>query len=117
MAERFEIALVALGLAGDADFAAMVDDLVREADPAILRENVHQLLFDFLRGVALGQAEPMADAEDVRVDNYAFGLAEADSENYVGGFAGCAGDGDELGKSLRNFAVEFFGDGFGCALN
>jgi hypothetical protein len=30
----------------------------------------------------------------VRIDDYAFGFAEADAEDYVGGFAGGAGDGD-----------------------
>jgi hypothetical protein len=30
----------------------------------------------------------------VRIDDYAFGFAEADAEDYVGGFAGGAGNGD-----------------------
>ena len=101
MAELLEVAAVAFGFAGFADLAAVMDELVGEGDPAVLGNDLHQFLLDFLRRVAFGQAETAGDAEDVRVDDYAFGFAEADAEDDVGGFAGCAGDGDQLGESLR----------------
>ena len=106
VAELLEVAAVAFGFAGDADLAAVMDELVGEVDPAVLRDDLHQLLLDFLRRVAFGEAEAAGDAEDVGVDDYAFGFAEADAEDDVGGFAGCAGDGDEFGEGLRDLAVE-----------
>jgi hypothetical protein len=79
VAELLEVAAVALGLAGVADLAAMVDELVGEGDPAILRENLHQFLLDFFGCIALGEAQATGDAEDVRIDDYAFSLAKADA--------------------------------------
>jgi len=54
--ELLEIASVAFGFAGDANLAAMVDELVGEGNPAILRDDAHQFLLDFWRCVTLGQA-------------------------------------------------------------
>ena len=79
-----------------------MDDLVRKINPAALRQNPHQLLFDFLRRFAFGQAEAVRYAEDVRVHNDAFCLIEGHAEDDVGCFAGRAGDGDEFGECLRN---------------
>ena len=79
MAELFEVTAVAFGLAGIADLAAMVDELVGEVDPAAWGDDPHQFLLDFLGRVAFGQAESAGDAEDMRVDNDSFGLAEADA--------------------------------------
>ena len=62
MAELFQVAAVAFGFAGLADLAAMVYDLVREIDPAALRNGPHQLLLNPLRCVAFGEAEPVRDA-------------------------------------------------------
>ena len=59
----------------------------------------------------------MRDAKDVRIDNDAFGFAEADAEDNIGCFAGCAGNGDELGECLRDFAAEPFDNGLGGALD
>jgi len=94
-----------------------MDELVGEGDPAVLGKDAHQFLFDFLGCVAFGQAEAAGDAEDVGVDDYAFGLAERNAEDDVGGFAGCSGDFDELGKGFGDLAVEFRDDLESCALN
>ena len=117
MAELLEVAAAAFRLSGIADLTAMMDELVGEGDPAVLRNNLHQLLLDFLRRVAFGQAEAAGDAEDVRIDHNTFGLAKADAENDVGGLSGCAGDGDEFGQGLRDLAVEFFDNLARRALN
>ena len=77
VAKLLEVAAVALGFAGFADLAAVMDDLVGEVDPAVLRQNdLHQLLLDFLRRFAFGKPETARDAEDVCVDDHAFGLVE-----------------------------------------
>jgi hypothetical protein len=70
---------------------------VREGDPAVLGDDLHQVLLDVCCGFGFGEREAAGDAEDVGVDDYAFCVFEADAEDYVGGFAGGAGDGDELG--------------------
>ena len=117
MAELLEVAAAAFGFAGVADLAAVMDELMREGDPVILGNDLHQFLFDFLRRVAFGNAQAAGDAEDVRVDDYAFGFAEADAEDDVGGFAGDTGDGDELGEGLRDLAAELGDDFAGGTLN
>ena len=120
MAKLLQVTAVALGLAGVADLATVMDELMREGDPAALRDDLHQLLLDFFGGLGLGEPKAAGDAEDVGVDHDALGFTEADAENHVGGLSGCAGDGDEFGKGLWNLAAEvrdnFAGrtlDGFG----
>ena len=117
VAELLEVAAVALGLAGVADLAAVMDELVGEGDPAILRKNLHQLLLNFFCCLRIGEAEAAGDAEDVRVNDYSLSFAEADTENDVGGLAGCAGNSDEFGESLRDLAVEVADDFVGCSLD
>ena len=46
VAELFEIALIAFRLAGNADQAAVMNDLVGKIDPAVPRDHLHQFLFD-----------------------------------------------------------------------
>ena len=93
-AKLLQAATVALGFAGLADLAAVVDDLVGEVDPASLRQNTHQLQLDLFRRLGFGQAEATRDAEDVRVHHHAFGFVEGYAEDDVGSFARHAGDGD-----------------------
>ena len=83
-----------------------MDDLVREADPAVLRQDAHQFLLNFLRRIAFGKAETAGDAEDVRIYHDSLRFAEADAEDDIGCFAGRAGDGDEFGKSFGHLAAE-----------
>ena len=117
MAKLLEIALIAFGFAGDADLAAVVDDLVGEIDPAVLGDNLHQFLLHFLGCVAFGEAKAMGDAEDVGIDNHALGFLEAHSENHIRSLPRRARDGDQLGQGLRDLALEIRNDLAGCALN
>ena len=113
MAELLEVATVAFWLARDAHLAAVVDKLVRKRDPAILRDDPHQLLLYLLRRVTIGKAQPMGNSEDMGVNYDTFCLAEADAEDDIGRLAGRAGNGDQFGKGLRHLAVEF-GDNLRC---
>ena len=113
----FKVAAVALGLAGVADLAAMVDELVGEGDPAVLGDDSHQFLLDLFSRLAFGQTEAAGDAVDMRVYHYSFCLAEADPKHHVGRLAGRAGDGDEFGEGLRDLAVVGFDDLLCRALN
>ncbi len=117
VAELFEGALGALGFAGVADGAAVVDQLVGELNPAVVRDDLHQVLFDGLRGFAAGEAQAAGDAKDVRIDDDAFSFAVGDAENNAGGLASGSGDGEQLGHGLRDFAVELLAHDAACALD
>jgi hypothetical protein len=54
VADLLQIAAVALGLAGVADLSAMMDELMGEGDPSILRQNPNQFLLDLLCGLGFG---------------------------------------------------------------
>ena len=92
----------AFGFAGDAEGAAVMDDLVGVADPVVGRNDLDELLLNFLGRFRFGESEAAADAQDVGVNDDAFSFVEADAEDDVGGFAGGAGDGDEFGEGLRD---------------
>ena len=117
MAELLQVATVAFGFAGYANLTTVMDELVGKGDPAVLGNDPHQFLLDFFGRIAFGQAETAGDAEDVRIDDYALGFAEADAEDHIGGFAGGAGDGDQLGQGLRDLAGEVCDDLAGRALD
>ena len=68
-----------------------MNDLVREANPAALRQNPHQLLLNFLRRLAFGKSQSARDAEDVRIHHHAFSLSVRDAKNDVGRLARRAG--------------------------
>src|SRR5580704_7299222 len=55
VAKLLQVAAIALGLACEADLAAVVNDLVAEIDPAVLRQDAHKLLLNFLRRIAFRQ--------------------------------------------------------------
>jgi len=106
MAKLLQVAVVAFGFSRVANLAAVMDDLVGEVDPAVLRDDFHQFLLDLWSGFAFGQAETSGYAEDVCVDDYSFGLFEGDAQDDVGGFASRAWDRDQFGERLGNLAME-----------
>ena len=65
-----------------ADLAAMLDEQMREHGPVVLRKQRHERLLDLHRVRAGGEAEPVAETRDVRVDDDAVvapeGIAEDD---------------------------------------
>ena len=65
--EQFDEAFSAFWLASDAQAAAVVDHLVAEQSPALLRNNLHEVLFDLLRIVVLRKLPAARDAMDVGV--------------------------------------------------
>ena len=111
-----QIATFTLGFARIANGSAVVNQLMGEADPTVLRQDAHQFLFNFLRRVSLGEREAARNAEDMRIDHNPFGLLEADTENDIGSFARRSGDGDQFGESLRNLTAEIRYNFERCAL-
>lgn len=102
-------------LAGDADLSSVMDELVGELDPVVLGDDVHQLLLHLFGVGGIREAEAVGEAQDVGVDDDAFGDAVGDSEDNVGGFAGGSRDGEQFGHGFWNFAVEVLDDAPGCS--
>lgn len=115
VAEVLEGAALALGLAGYADLAAVVDELVGELNPAIFGDDFFEVLLDFDGVGVCGEFEAAREAEDVGVHNDAGGDAVPGAEDDVGGLAGDAGELEHLVHGLGDFAVEFFDENAGGA--
>src|ERR1700745_2080908 len=86
MADILEPAISTLGSAGNAELASMPDDLMGEECPLILRNHLHQVLFDLLRSFIPGKLKPPGNALHMGVYDYAFVLFKPGAEHDVGGF-------------------------------
>jgi len=75
-----------------------------------LRDDLHQVLFDFGGVSVCGEVEALGEAGDVGVDDDADVLVEGISEDDVGGFSTDAAEGGELLHGVRNLAVVFLDD-------
>lgn len=104
----FEGAALALGFAGDADLAAVVDELVGELDPTAFGDDGLEVLLDGDGVGAGGELEASGEAENVGVDDDAGGDAVPGAEDDVGGFARDAGELEHLVHGVGDFAGEFF---------
>ncbi len=116
VAELFQGAIHAAGLAGDADLAAVVDEFVGELDPVILWDDFLEVLF-YVHGVGgLGEFEAAGEPKYMCVNNYAGGDAVPAAQDYVGGLAGYSGELDHFFDGLGDFASEFIDEDLGCSL-
>ncbi len=79
---------------------------MREGDPALFRDQFHQILFDAFRIGVFGEPEALRDALDVGIDDHSGGDSEGRAENHVGRFAGGARDGEERVDVARDLAAE-----------
>ena len=57
-----------------------------------LRNGFFQPFFNRIRGLALGQTQPVADPEDMRIHRHGR-LTKGDVENHIGGFSSNTGQG------------------------
>ena len=94
-----------------------MDEFVGESNPAVLRDDLHEVLLDFYGLVVFCELEAAAQAEDVSVYNHADGDLVPASENYVGGLAGHAGDAEHFVHGLRNLVAELLDDRRGRAFD
>lgn len=106
VAEGFERAVGAARLAGDADLASVVDELVRELNPVVAGDDLHQLLLDLLWIVGLREAEAIGEAQNVCVDHDALGDSVGGAQHDIGGFSGGSGNSEEFGHGVRHLAAE-----------
>jgi hypothetical protein len=116
----FEWTLGALGHARDAEGTSVMNNLVGEVDPFVLREDAHEVLLDLDRLVVLREFEAAGDAVHVGVYNDADGFAEPGAEDDIGGLAGGAGNSEEpfhvVGYLSGEIVNDYFcgsDDGFG----
>src|ERR1700722_1504325 len=108
--DPFKITLDAARLARDADAASVPDDLVREADPVFLRNDIHQVVLDFFGVFVFGKVEAIGNADDVGIDHYAGRNAERGTEHDVAGFAGDSRQSENFIHRFGDLAGEFFDD-------
>src|SRR3954467_12843484 len=84
--------------------------LVRKQDPAIPRDYLHQVLFNFWRIVVLCKLEPARDTVHVGVNDHSVRHTKPRTENYISGLASDTGNGEEFIHSLRDFSAEVVHD-------
>lgn len=113
--EGFQRAVDAARFAGNADLAPVMDHFVGELDPVVARDDLHQLLLDFLGFFGFCEAKAFGEAKYVRVDDDAFGEAVCNSKDDVAGFAGDSGEGEQFGNGFWHFAVEVSDEFLGSA--
>lgn len=107
VAEVFEKAVGASWFARDTDFAAEMDDAMREVDPGWLRDQLHQVLFDFFRSGGLCQLQSLRDAHDMCIDDNSQPDLVPGTEDDVRRLSCNAWDGQQFFHGLRNVAAEF----------
>ena len=62
-----------------------------ERNPAILRDDLHQVLLDLFRRVLLRELQPVRDAKHVRIDDDAARDAKGGAQDHIGSLARHAG--------------------------
>ena len=97
-----EFAVWTIGVSGHAAAAAVPDEEMAPEGPGVLGDLFDEVFFDFDRVFLFGQAEALAQAGDVGVDDHASFDAVGVAEDDVGGFAS---DTREMGEGF-----EFAGD-------
>ena len=89
--------------------------MMRELNPFVLRDDLHQVLFDFDGVGIFCEVEAIGQALDVGIDDDSGGDAEDGTEDDVGGFTCGTRDGDQLFYGLRDLAAVLIEDPVGRA--
>src|ERR1700757_5108523 len=76
IAERLNGTIRAPWLACETQIASVMNHLVRVQSPTVLRDDLHQVLFDFYRISVFGEFPAARNALHMRVDHHAHALAE-----------------------------------------
>ena len=112
-AEALEFAVGTIGVAGHAAAPAVPDEEVAPEGPGVLGDLFDEVFFDFDRVFLLGQAEALAEAGDVGVDNDAGFDAVSVAEDDIGGFASDTREMGEGFESAGDFAFVVVDEGLG----
>ena len=117
VAERLKGTLRAPRTSRNADLPPMMDQLMRKGDPAVLWDDLHQVLFDLFRRGVPGQFEPARESQHVRVNHDTHGDSVPRSEYNVGGLASDSGKAEDFFHGLRNLPFVVVDDDAGSALD
>src|SRR5579862_4949230 len=94
----------------DAQRAAVQDDLVREEDPLVTRDHVHQVPLDLLRIGVSGQLQTVRNALHVRIDDHTVRDLVPGAQHDIGGLARDPRHGQQLVHGARDLAAKFADD-------
>ncbi len=95
----------ALRSAGGAGVAAVQHHCRAESDPLVLWHRGHQVLFDLVRVVVVGQAQPLTDAGHVCIDDDATGDLVGVGQHHVRRLAGHRRQGQQVVHVARHLAA------------
>src|SRR5471030_602747 len=87
VAQRVQPAPRALRIPGHAQRPPMQNDLVREENPLLPGNDLHQVPLDLHRVAVLCEIEARRNALDVRIHHYAYGNPVCCPQHHVGGLA------------------------------
>ena len=87
VAERFQVALGALGFAGGTDAAPMPDQLVGKLNPFVPRDDGDQVLLDLFGVIVARQVQALREPKHVRIHDDAAGDPVGRTQNDVGRFS------------------------------
>ena len=104
--QRIELTLTAVGSSRLARSAAMMDELMREQDPAVLRNNLYQVAFDLFRCLLLGQIQALRNALNVGIYDNSRRHAVAGAQDDVRRFARSPRNRQHFVHCSRDFSAE-----------
>ncbi len=104
-AEVGQSAARAAGPPGEANGAAVIDELMAEDDPLATRDDRDEVALGADRVGAAREVEAPADPPDVGVDDDPLGAAKPDTEDDVGGLPADARQRDKLGERDGDLAA------------
>src|SRR5690348_15261129 len=110
VAERLNRAVCATRLPRDAEIASVMNHLVREQYPAILRDDLHQILLDLLRLVVLCELPAARDTMHVRIYDYSHSFVEPTAQNNIRCLPRHSGQRKELIDIVGNLPTEIADD-------
>src|ERR1700747_1469672 len=110
IADLFQIALDAFRLARLANAPSVPDELMRKEDPAILRNDFHQIGFDFLGICIFRQIQAAGNPLHVRIDNDPGCNSKRSSQHHVRSLPSHAGKREDFLHRSRHLAVTFLHD-------
>src|SRR5687767_7629384 len=84
----------------------MVNHLVREGDPLLFWNQLHEIQLDLLRRFGGRKIETPRDPKYMGVDDDSFGFSIGDSHNNIGGFTRDTGKLDQFFHRVRDSPVE-----------
>ena len=94
--------------------APVMDDLVREVDPLVLRDHFHQVLLNVFGIVAFREFQPSRDAVHMSIHDDADAYLNHDPSTTLAVLRATPGRESSLSMSSGTWPPKFFDHAFGC---